>query len=582
MTTAHSRLERLRDTEHAVRKFRWVAVVFALAQIGFLYEPPVGVEMPFPRLPVAMAFAAILALLNLGSIWLARQKDERLLRAGGGVLLAADTAVAIGIMLLFAFDTESRLWPLFALPVLEGAMREHIRGAIVVAAATAASDGYVGWAVAGWYPAELVSAVAFRFGILVTVAIGAGALAARFEQSRAAAETYAHRLRHLHNVSTTLLSTRLSADVLDRVLEATREVTGATEVELHTRDEEGWKLRARLGDAGTTLLDSLLTGGGVRRLDAIHGVEVIAAGQSDAAELVLVPIGGDEHPQGLLVLPATGDDDVAAADREVLELLSAHVSVAIDNARIAEAEERTISELRALDAMKAEFVDILTHELRGPMTTVHGYAEVLKHRWRDLNDQRRQEFLDAISRGSSRLTRLMSDIQDVADADERILPVSTGPMDLEPTIQLVAMEEVGLSDGHRLELSVQEGLPLVLADPDRVEQVLRNLISNAVKYSPDGGRVLVAARRSDESVEVTVTDDGFGIPPHLRKHLFQKFSRLPTPVRVTGTGLGLYLSRNLVEAMGGTIGVDSEEGRGSSFSFTLPLAQTAPAPTPAP
>ncbi|MGH3441553.1 MAG: sensor histidine kinase [Nitriliruptorales bacterium] len=571
----------MRDTERAIRSFRWVAVVFALAQIGFLYEPPAGVGMPFPRLPVAVLFAATLVGLNLASRWLGRQTDERPLRAGGIVLLAADTALAVGIVVIFAFDTESRLWPLFALPVLEGAMREHIRGAIVVAAATAASDGYVGAAVSGWGAAELVSAVAFRLGILVTVAIGAGALAARFEQTRAAAESYANRLRHLHAVSTTLPSTRLAGDVLNRVLEATREVTGVTEVEIHTRDDEGWKLRARLGDDGATLLDSLLTGGGVRRLDAIHGVEVIASDRDGLDELVLVPIGVDEQPHGLLVLPSSTErGELTGTDREVLELLAAHVSVAIDNARTAEAEERTIQELRALDEVKAEFVDILTHELRGPMTTVHGYAEVLQRRWRDLDEERRQEFLDAIARGSERLTKLVSDIEDVTEADGRALPVSTTPVRLEPIVELVAAEEIGLSDAHRLELAFEDDLPPVLADPDRVVQVLGNLVSNAVKYSPDGGRVRLAVRRAGDAVEVTVTDDGFGIPPHLRKHLFEKFSRLPTPVRVPGTGLGLYLSRKLVEAMGGEVGVESEEGRGSTFRFTLPVAEREPVRTP--
>lgn len=215
------------------------------------------------------------------------------------------------------------------------------------------------------------------------------------------------------------------------------------------------------------------------------------------------------------------------------------------------------------------------------MTAMTGYAALLKHRWEDLSPERRQEFLDSIERGTNRLARLVTDVQEVTLAERNDLPVHRRPVELAPLVRRTAEEEVGGSDLHRLELVLDAELPLVAADPDRVAQVLHNLLSNAVKYSPDGGRVRVEASADGDVVTVTITDDGFGIPPHLTPHLFRKFSRLPTPEKVQGTGLGLYLTHHLVEAMGGTIDVRSTEGRGSTFRFTLPRASLADDVVPA-
>jgi signal transduction histidine kinase len=567
-TAAPSRLERIRDVEAAVRLFRWFAVAFAIVQIGILYAPPAGQAVPFPRWPVAGGFAVALVTLNLLSLRLSRSDDERLLRRAGLLQLAADTALVLAILVLYSFDLDSRLWPLFVLPVLEGAMREQMRGAVLTALT---ATGLIGWHNAFFWGdplPNLVSGVAFQAGVLLAVALGAGALARSFEHARRLADDQARRLRDLVDLSRTVTEQRRTGDVLADVLDAATTLTGAQRGEVYVREEDSWVRRSSTEDAGVTLLERLLVAS--QQDDVIEVVEVETSGP----RVLAIPVISGERAVGLLLL-ARADREArpfSGEDRGLLELLAANAAVALENARLAEAESRTIEELKALDAVKDEFVNILAHELRGPMSTLRGYADLLRKRWDRLSAEQRDEFLHVIARGADRLAKLVRDIQEVTEADRRALPMQTEAVDPGPLIEEVAQTEVGASPDHRLELDIADDVPHVRADPDRLTQVLVNLVSNAVKYSPDGGRVRIEARRVGSEVAISVTDDGMGIAPHLTSHLFQKFSRLPTPERMPGTGLGLYLSRMLVEAMEGTISVTSEEGRGSTFTVTLPVA----------
>lgn len=561
MSPPQTRVERLHDVEAAVRRVRWLGAAFAFAQVGFLYEPPAGTLMPFPRVAVALGLTATVVGLNLISMAVERSSSERTVRLVGVVLNAADLLIVVWVIALFAFDAESRLWPLLVLPILEAGLREQIRGAVAIAVAGTVADALI--FLDQYDAAELVSTSFFRGAILVILAVTIGGLAARFEEARASAEDHADRLQQLAELARDLPSHRRAEEVLHRVLEAARELTDVELCEVHTRDGTGWTLQAQSGDPTPSLLDRLLVGDG----DGPDATAVVS--RSDATSgLLAVPIDIRGEPTGLLIL-SRGPHEThgfTEQDRDVVQLLANHAGVALETARV-------IEELRALDEVKDEFLHILAHELRGPMTALTGYAELLKQRWDRLDDDRRQEFLDAVERGTQRMAKLVRDVQDVSQADRRQLTVRTTTFDVLPVVERTAIEEVSRSPVHRLELDVPDAPVTVAADPDRLTQVLSNLISNAVKYSPDGGRVHVAVASGAMYARIEVTDDGYGIPRHLRAHLFQKFSRLPTPERVEGTGLGLYLSRMLVEAMGGTIAVDSEEGRGSTFRFTLPLAE---------
>lgn len=576
MYEAPTRLDRLYDVERAVRGVRWFGVLFALGQIGFLYEPPAGVAVPFPRWPVAAAFAAALIALNLLSLWVQRRGSERALRLLGIVGLVVDTLLVFAIVALFSFDDESRLWPLYVLPILEGALREQVRGALGAALAALVGNVVV---FGGSYPTpELVSSTGFQAGILLILALTTGFLARRFEDARATAEGHASRLRELAEHASSLAAERRSGAVFTQLADAACALTGLELCEIHTRAEDGWAQEFAVGSDrpdARSLVDTLLTEG---RFD---DVVVVPTGDepdpdSPVQQLLLAPIGSGMEPTALLVLGTTDPQRrIAETDEDLVRLLVGHATVALDNARVAEAEAHTIQELQALDAVKDEFVHILVHELKAPMTAMTGYATLLRRRWEQLPKGQRQEFLENLERGTYRLARLVKDVQEVSLAERQELPIDTRMVELRPLLERVAAEEVEISDRHRLELAYDDDATTVRADPDRLAQILHNLLSNAVKYSPDGGRVRVQVAGGPDRVTVSVTDDGFGIPAHLRQHLFRKFSRLPTPDRIEGTGLGLYLTRHLVEAMGGTIDVDSTPGRGSTFRFTVPVAEAA-------
>jgi signal transduction histidine kinase len=236
---------------------------------------------------------------------------------------------------------------------------------------------------------------------------------------------------------------------------------------------------------------------------------------------------------------------------------------------------RSLTEERALDELKGEFIATVSHELRTPLAAIYGAALTLQREDLQLDESQSANLLGVIATESDRLARTVNDILWASrlDADRMQLDVGThDPRDLARTV--VEAAKVHLPPGLELSFSSEPDLPPILGDPDKVRQVLTNFVDNAVKYSPDGGVVKLEIARRDHAVRFTVVDHGLGIPPSEQRRIFDKFYRVdPNLTRgVGGTGLGLYISRELVRRMNGTIWVESREGEGSSFSFELPVA----------
>jgi signal transduction histidine kinase len=234
-----------------------------------------------------------------------------------------------------------------------------------------------------------------------------------------------------------------------------------------------------------------------------------------------------------------------------------------------------LSRLREFDRLKDEFIAIVSHELRTPLTSVYGAAMTLeKH---ELDDQRRSELLEIIATEAARLSRLLDDILWVSRLDSgRARPHITPVEPLPLTEEVVDATRTHLPHGLSLEIQQDSPLPDVAADSDKLRQVLVNLIENAVKYSREG---LIQVRLGSHygNVRFSVRDEGPGIPPAQHERIFEKFYRLDPNMTqgVGGTGLGLYICRELVESMNGDIWVESEPGEGSTFSFELPVAKAA-------
>jgi PAS domain S-box-containing protein len=238
---------------------------------------------------------------------------------------------------------------------------------------------------------------------------------------------------------------------------------------------------------------------------------------------------------------------------------------------------RDISADRLVEQMKSDFVSTVSHELRTPLTSIYGFGETLLRQDVLFDQEERRVFLGYIASESERLTEIVDALLNVARLDTGDLQVILKPMDVRPVLDevLAGVQEGAGANGHRFVLDVpQEPLPAE-ADPEKVRQVLQKLIDNAVKYSPEGGTVTVAARRASDAIEVRVVDEGIGIPHAEQERIFRKFYRAEAVAHggAGGTGLGLFIARGLVAAMGGRIWVDSTEGEGSSFGFALPIAR---------
>jgi len=243
---------------------------------------------------------------------------------------------------------------------------------------------------------------------------------------------------------------------------------------------------------------------------------------------------------------------------------------------------RDIAEQKEQERMHRDFVSMAAHELRTPLTAIKGFTRTLMLKADKISDERKAEYLSMVNEQSNRLAHLVDELMAVSRIDAGRVQLEQQPLDVEGTL-------VGLLDQFRskwtdraIDVARVNELPPVYADPHKFEEILINLIDNAVKYSPAGApvRVDISARGSD--VQIAVTDHGAGIEPEEIPNLFQKFARISSSAAdVPGTGLGLYIVKGFVEAHGGHVWVESTPGIGSTFAFTLPAAEPSAEPVDA-
>jgi signal transduction histidine kinase len=237
-----------------------------------------------------------------------------------------------------------------------------------------------------------------------------------------------------------------------------------------------------------------------------------------------------------------------------------------------------ITRERELDQMKSQLLSTISHELRTPLASIKGFATTLLREDVDWDETSRREFLSIIDEESDRLSELIGNLLDMSRIEAGELPVEPEPIDLVPIIQETLAEFQMMTRDHHFRLHLPATIPLVMADPRRTRQVLRNLVENAVKYSPGGGPISIAARPSEGTIVVSVADRGIGIDPQQLARVFDRFYQVDSAStrQVGGSGLGLSISKAIVEAQEGSIWAESEAGVGSTFYFSLPLVQSLP------
>jgi signal transduction histidine kinase len=236
---------------------------------------------------------------------------------------------------------------------------------------------------------------------------------------------------------------------------------------------------------------------------------------------------------------------------------------------------RDLTEERAVDQLKSDFVSTVSHELRTPLAAIYGAALTLQRDDVRLEESQRTGLLDVISSEADRLARIVNDILWASRLDSGKMGIAIESCDgVKLARQVLHALQALAPSGVELAFDAPEALPPVAADPDKLRQVLTNLVDNAVKYSPEGGTVRLSLSHTGNRIRFRVDDEGLGIPASEQSRIFEKFFRLdPNLTRgVGGTGLGLYICRELVHRMHGRIWVASDGRRGSTFTVDLPVA----------
>jgi len=258
----------------------------------------------------------------------------------------------------------------------------------------------------------------------------------------------------------------------------------------------------------------------------------------------------------------------------LVTLLGRQLATAVENIRAFDAERAAGEELRRLSALRADFVSLVSHELRGPMASVVGCASTLRQRWRTLTPGQRESFLALIDEETTRLAALVGDVLDTSRVEAGTFTYSFGDVDLAELIEETAsVVDLG-TDAVSVRTSVTTPLPRIRGDRERLRQLVMNLLTNAVKYTVDGDEIEVRADAVDGVVELSVTDNGPGISPEDQRLIFEKFGRGSNDGNSTpGAGLGLFIARSIAEAHGGSLRVDSRPGEGATFTVQLPPAR---------
>jgi PAS domain S-box-containing protein len=239
---------------------------------------------------------------------------------------------------------------------------------------------------------------------------------------------------------------------------------------------------------------------------------------------------------------------------------------------------RDVSSDHLVEQLKSGFVSAVSHELRAPLTSIYGFAETLLREDVAFGDEERRIFLRYIATETEQLAGIVDALLNVARLESGDLQLQLARTDLRDVVtDVVASAQQETPDGRRFVIDVPEEPLDAAADPEKVRQILANLVDNAVKFSPHGGTVTVAARRTSGAVQVRVLDEGAGVPAGEQEHIFRKFYRADVAgVHGGGTGLGLFIARGLATAMGGRLWMDSEAEHGASFVFELPTEERSP------
>jgi signal transduction histidine kinase len=592
--------------EHYLRLERWISWVRLGAVPFAVFQVSVSHYVPGYR-PWAWLIAGTLAVGAVLIFALARR--ELTPRAQALLSLFAlvfDFVILAAFTITFAYEAGTPTRQLLFLGVVEAAVRYGISGAVALSLASVPVLALFESIRGDHYPPHefRYDFVTFQLGVQLILGLIVGWLVYRLAGESALAEERAREAESLRdelgrrvdlldaaNRCARALSSSLELDdafaafirELKSLIEFERVAIVTVEgAEAHTlasagRGEETvFPTASRAPAAGSLLADVVGTAQTMERQDISKPAypeeeELLRLG---LRARVAAPIYAGVRPVGMLSVSRSAPNSFSRDEVELLTLLGRLVGSAVQNIHAYESERATVEELRRLSALRADFVSLVSHELRSPMAAVIGSARTLQQRWRELTPEQRDAFLALIGDETARLASLVGDVLDSSRIDSGTFSYSFGAVDMASLLRdAVAAAALG-QDEVPVELHVAEPLPPLRADGERLRQVVGNLLDNAIKYSPHGAPVEVRAWAENEHVSVAVRDRGPGVAPEHRGLIFEKFGRAGGGTK-PGTGLGLFIARSIAEAHGGTVRIEAVGGGGTTFLLTLPTASPA-------
>ena len=395
-----------------------------------------------------------------------------------------------------------------------------------------------------------------------------------------------HRFERLLSAGIAIFSERSLERVLQQIVDSARDVVGARYAALGVLTPDGTSLSefvtSGLSPAERDRIGALPTGRGLLGLVIREACPIRTADISRHAQrfgypphhppmksFLGVPIRGPDRVFGNLYLTEKiGAAEFSAEDQAIAVLLAAHAAVAVENARLNDEAQRLLSQVRDMQRHRDLFFAMMNHELRNALTGVYGWAERLV---RSKSAEGASQAAREVYEGAEHTITLLNNFLDLTRLDAgKVRPVWRDVDALGSVRRAIAGMQPA-ADAKRLAIALECPQPAsLLTDPVRLEQILFNLLSNAVRHSPEGERIAVRVEAADSEVVFHVVDHGPGIEPELQGRIFEPFERFD-PHSGLGTGLGLPVSRRLAEVLGGRLTVSSEVGRGADFVLALPL-----------
>ncbi|WP_274649652.1 ATP-binding protein [Paenibacillus humicola] len=415
------------------------------------------------------------------------------------------------------------------------------------------------------------------FAVFMTVASLTGSLAARLKQ-----QLRLSKRREAHMAALYALSRQMSAitdirSLLENVtLQVSRMVHAETALYLPDREGELALTASSSGSAGLGLDESELV---IAKWVYRHG-EPAGKGTGMLRETpgFYVPMAAEDRVYGVLAVKLDRADAALSPEtRRLLEALGGLAAIAV--ARVMLAEEAKMAQLSAeSEKMRTALLDSVSHELRTPLATIIGSATGLIEGERILAPGDRLELLAAIRDGALRMNRLVTNLLGMVKLESGMLRLRREWCDMEDMIGVVLSQVKDFQEHRTVRVSLPDPIPIIYGDEVLLEQALVNIVSNAIKYSPDYSEIAISVREDDRHIRLSVADAGIGLPAGDRERIFEKFYRAEGSKRIPGTGLGLAICKGIVELHGGTIAAEPNAGKGTVVTVRLPNSEDRPLP----